>query len=169
MRTGSRFTFWIKSAAGACCWPWLSASHWAPRDASSRFTRPGPSADVHLRLRADAGRVQPRGLPGVAAGSERAERGHRRGHERQGDPGQFAAKYGATVLAAPTTQGFDLVAWIAPFAVFAAALLGTILLVRRWSVGKRRPPPHSRRRPCRPTRCARKIRRETDAGNDGGF
>jgi cytochrome c-type biogenesis protein CcmH len=30
----------------------------------------------------------------------------------------FASKYGATVLAAPTTQGFDLVAWIAPFAVF---------------------------------------------------
>ena len=44
----------------------------------------------------------------------------------------FAAKYGAIVLAAPTTRGFDLVAWIAPFAVFAAALLGTILLVRRW-------------------------------------
>ena len=48
----------------------------------------------------------------------------------------FVGKYGAVVLAAPTTQGFDLVAWIAPFAVFAAALLGTILLVRRWSVGK---------------------------------
>src|SRR5208337_3848778 len=51
----------------------------------------------------------------------------------------FAAKYGATVLAAPTTEGFNLVAWIAPFAVFAAALLGTVLLVRRWanvSVGK---------------------------------
>ena len=48
----------------------------------------------------------------------------------------FSAKYGATVLAAPTGHGFDLVAWIAPFAVFAAALLGTILLVRRWSVGK---------------------------------
>lgn len=48
----------------------------------------------------------------------------------------FSAKYGATVLAAPTGEGFDLVAWIAPFAVFAAALLGTILLVRRWSVGK---------------------------------
>jgi len=45
----------------------------------------------------------------------------------------FAAKYGVTVLAAPRTHGFDLVAWIAPFAVFAAALLGTILLVRRWS------------------------------------
>jgi cytochrome c-type biogenesis protein CcmH len=48
----------------------------------------------------------------------------------------FVAKYGATVLAAPRTHGFDLVAWIAPFAVFAAALLGTILLVRNWSVGK---------------------------------
>ena len=44
----------------------------------------------------------------------------------------FVAKYGATVLAAPTTKGFDLVAWVAPFAVFAAALLGTILLIRRW-------------------------------------
>jgi len=48
----------------------------------------------------------------------------------------FSAKYGAVVLAAPTTHGFDLVAWIAPFAVFAAALLGTILLVRRWTIGK---------------------------------
>ncbi len=44
----------------------------------------------------------------------------------------FASKYGATMLAAPTTKGFDLVAWIAPFAVFAAALLGTFLLIRRW-------------------------------------
>lgn len=49
----------------------------------------------------------------------------------------FAAKYGATVLAAPTTTGFNLVAWIAPFAVFLAALLGTILLVRHWSLGKK--------------------------------
>ena len=44
----------------------------------------------------------------------------------------FATRYGATVLAAPTMHGFDLVAWIAPVAVFAAALLGTILLIRRW-------------------------------------
>jgi cytochrome c-type biogenesis protein CcmH len=45
----------------------------------------------------------------------------------------FTSKYGAVVLAAPTTHGFDLVAWIAPFAVFGAALLGTILLIRRWA------------------------------------
>jgi cytochrome c-type biogenesis protein CcmH len=44
----------------------------------------------------------------------------------------FAAKYGTTMLAAPPAKGFDLVAWIAPFAVFLAALVGTILLIRRW-------------------------------------
>ncbi len=83
----------------------------------------------------------------------------------------FTAKYGATVLAAPTTQGFDLVAWIAPFAVFAAALLGTILLIRRWAGlagAKARAAalepviddPADRER-------KEKIRRET--GVDGGF
>jgi len=51
----------------------------------------------------------------------------------------FAAKYGATVLAAPPASGFNLVAWIAPFAVFAAALLGTVLLVRHWKVGRAEP------------------------------
>lgn len=79
----------------------------------------------------------------------------------------FVAKYGAVVLAAPTTQGFDLVAWIAPFAVFAAALLGTILLVRRWSVGRTAVAtvdaanldPEERER-------RNRIRRET---GDGGF
>ena len=81
----------------------------------------------------------------------------------------FAAKYGATMLAAPTTEGFNLVAWIAPFAVFGAALLGTILLVRRWSVGKTQAvagvdaanvDPAERER-------LKKIRRET--GSDGGY
>jgi len=49
---------------------------------------------------------------------------------------QFTGKYGAVVLAAPTMHGFNLVAWIAPFAVLAAGFLGTFLLVRRWSVGR---------------------------------
>jgi cytochrome c-type biogenesis protein CcmH len=84
----------------------------------------------------------------------------------------FSAKYGATVLAAPTTQGFDLVAWIAPFAVFAAALLGTILLVRRWagvSVGNTKATAGLDAANEDPAERARreKIRRET--GSDGGF
>jgi cytochrome c-type biogenesis protein CcmH len=45
----------------------------------------------------------------------------------------FVQRYGATVLAAPTTQGFDLVAWIMPFAVSLLALIGTIYLVRHWA------------------------------------
>jgi len=83
----------------------------------------------------------------------------------------FVAKYGATVLAAPTTKGFDLVAWVAPFAVFAAALLGTILLIRRWgglggkpleaaTAGAESSDPADRER-------LERIRRET--GSESGF
>jgi cytochrome c-type biogenesis protein CcmH len=83
----------------------------------------------------------------------------------------FVAKYGATVLAAPPAHGFDLAAWIAPFAVFAAALLGTILLIRRWGGFGGKPhaaaatdaafvDPEERER-------LERIRRET--GAEGGF
>ena len=44
----------------------------------------------------------------------------------------FVQKYGNTVLSAPTTTGFNRVAWIMPFAVFAVALALTIWLVRIW-------------------------------------
>jgi cytochrome c-type biogenesis protein CcmH len=83
----------------------------------------------------------------------------------------FTAKYGATVLAAPTTQGFDLVAWIAPFAVFGAALLGTILLIRRWAgiAGVKAQAAALNPPVADPADLERieKIRRET--GADGGF
>jgi cytochrome c-type biogenesis protein CcmH len=44
----------------------------------------------------------------------------------------FVQKYGNTVLAAPTTTGFNRVAWIMPFAVFVLAILLTVWLVRLW-------------------------------------
>lgn len=44
----------------------------------------------------------------------------------------FVEQYGLVVLSAPPTKGFNLVAWIMPFAVSILALLGTILLVRNW-------------------------------------
>lgn len=44
----------------------------------------------------------------------------------------FVAKYGATVLAAPLRGGFDNVAWIMPIALFLAAILGTVLIIRVW-------------------------------------
>jgi len=84
----------------------------------------------------------------------------------------FAAKYGSTVLAAPPARGFDLVAWIAPFAVFAAALLGTILLIRRWGGlgGKPQAAVTESADPAERERLER-IRRETgiDTGSRGGF
>ena len=44
----------------------------------------------------------------------------------------FVQKYGNVVLAAPTTSGFNRIAWIMPFAVFIAAVVLTIWLVRLW-------------------------------------
>ena len=44
----------------------------------------------------------------------------------------FVQKYGATVLAAPTNTGFNMVAWIMPFAVFVAAAILAVWLVRIW-------------------------------------
>ena len=42
----------------------------------------------------------------------------------------FTDKYGPTVLAAPEAKGFHLVAWIAPFALLLAGLVGIIVLIR---------------------------------------
>ena len=49
----------------------------------------------------------------------------------------FAAKYGATVLAAPIRGGFDNVAWIVPIAIFLLGTVGTAVLVRAWSQRRR--------------------------------
>jgi len=44
----------------------------------------------------------------------------------------FVQKYGNTVLAAPTSSGFNVVAWITPFAVFVLATAMAVWLVRMW-------------------------------------
>jgi cytochrome c-type biogenesis protein CcmH/NrfF len=83
---------------------------------------------------------------------------------------QFTTKYGAVVLAAPTMHGFNLVAWIAPFAVLAAGFLGTFLLVRRWSVG-RTPLPAGAAAEANldPAERERRDRIRRDTGTDGGL
>ena len=50
----------------------------------------------------------------------------------------FVQKYGPTVLAAPTTSGFDRTAWIMPFAALIGGIVVLILIVRAW---KNRPAP----------------------------
>jgi cytochrome c-type biogenesis protein CcmH len=46
-------------------------------------------------------------------------------------------EYGPDVLAEPSSDGFDLAAWLVPGALVALAALGVALLARRW----RRPEP----------------------------
>jgi cytochrome c-type biogenesis protein CcmH len=46
----------------------------------------------------------------------------------------FVQRYGETVLAAPEARGFNLVAWIMPFAMLLAGLLLAMFVVRRWSM-----------------------------------
>jgi cytochrome c-type biogenesis protein CcmH len=50
----------------------------------------------------------------------------------------FVQKYGPTVLAAPTSTGFDRTAWIVPFVALALGLSIVVMVVRSW---KNRPAP----------------------------
>ena len=45
-------------------------------------------------------------------------------------------KYGTTVMAAPTTKGFNRVAWIMPYLALVLGLTTVVLIVRAW---KKRP------------------------------
>lgn len=45
-------------------------------------------------------------------------------------------EYGTVVLAAPTTKGFDIVAWITPFVIFLLALGAAVVVIRTWKLRK---------------------------------
>jgi cytochrome c-type biogenesis protein CcmH/NrfF len=75
----------------------------------------------------------------------------------------FVQKYGNTVLAAPTTTGFNRVAWIMPFAVFAAALALAIWFVRAWrSRAVAQPVPRPQLGAAELDELRRKARQETE-------
>ncbi|HYY68918.1 MAG TPA: cytochrome c-type biogenesis protein CcmH [Terriglobales bacterium] len=50
----------------------------------------------------------------------------------------FVQEYGSVVLAAPTTTGFNRVAWLTPFAVLAAGMFAVVSVVRRWKLRQAR-------------------------------
>jgi cytochrome c-type biogenesis protein CcmH/NrfF len=62
-----------------------------------------------------------------------------RGDSDKAIKSSMVEKYGTTVLAAPTTSGFNIVAWITPFVIFVVALGAVVYVVRTWK--KRNPPP----------------------------
>jgi cytochrome c-type biogenesis protein CcmH/NrfF len=45
----------------------------------------------------------------------------------------YRAKYGEKILSAPTTEGFNLLAWITPFAVLLVGALTVIAAISRWN------------------------------------
>ena len=45
----------------------------------------------------------------------------------------FVAKYSKVILAAPTTQGFDLAAWLAPFAALSFGLVVVYFVIKAWT------------------------------------
>jgi cytochrome c-type biogenesis protein CcmH/NrfF len=162
--SGSRTTIFLKAAqalalAVAVCFT-LGAT-----DPAKRYT------DLNHRLMCTCGCAQILGeCNHVGCPNSTEELNLLRTRMEAGDTDQkifesFAAKYGATVLAAPTTEGFNLVAWIAPFAVFAAALLGTILLVRHWTIGKT----EMAAEPANPEIDALRDRIRQETGSEGGY
>lgn len=164
MATSLRFSFWIKSAqalalAVAVCFT-LGAT-----DASSRFNDLGHRMMCTCGCAQLLGECNHVGCPESGRMRDELSAAISGGADDKEILASFSAKYGPTVLAAPTTHGFDLVAWIAPFAVFAAAMLGTVLLVRHWSISKTQ----MTAQPANPEMDAlrEQIRRET--GSDGGF
>jgi len=130
-----RFTFLLRSLQAAALAVAICFSLGAA-DASSRFNNLNHRLMCTCGCAEILGECNHVGCPNSSGELDELRTGIAAGKSDQEVLSSFVGKYGAVVLAAPTTQGFDLVAWIAPFAVFAAALLGTILLVRRWSVGK---------------------------------
>jgi cytochrome c-type biogenesis protein CcmH len=57
----------------------------------------------------------------------------------------FRAKYGEKILSAPTIQGFNLLAWIVPFAAVFAGCFIIVGAISRWRAGEspNRPSPPS--------------------------
>ena len=167
MKKPARFSFWTRTVqagllAIAVCFS-LGAT-----DASSRYNNLNHRLMCTCGCAEILGECNHVGCPNSTGELNELRGGIENGLSDKDILDSFVGKYGAIVLAAPTAHGFDLVAWIAPFAVFAAATLGTILLVRRWSIGRTQaivadistmdPAERERRE---------QIRRET--GVDGGF
>ncbi len=164
MGAGARFAFWVRilqagALAVAVCFS-LGAT-----DSGTRFNSLNHRLMCTCGCAEILGECNHVGCPNSSGELDELRTGIAAGKSDQEILSSFVGKYGAVVLAAPTTQGFDLVAWIAPFAVFAAALLGTILLVRRWTIGA--VPSEALAIDPANEALMQRVRRETDSGNDG--
>ena len=74
----------------------------------------------------------------------------------------FVQKYGNTVLAAPTSTGFNRIAWIMPFVIFALGVAGVVVLVRAWKSRRMPAPAHSSAPPEQFDAFRERARKETE-------
>ena len=167
MRTLRSFTFWSRTVQAATLAVAVCFSLGAT-DAASRYTSLNHRLMCTCGCAEILGECNHVGCPNSTGELNELRTGLENGLADQQILDSFVAKYGAVVLAAPTAHGFVLVAWIAPFAVFAAALLGTILLVRRWSVGKTLAAAEADTSAMDPAERERREQIRRDTG-DGGF
>ena len=58
-----------------------------------------------------------------------------RGMGRAAIIAKFRTEYGEKILSAPTTQGFNLLAWITPFVMLLAGAGAIVLLLGKWRAG----------------------------------
>jgi cytochrome c-type biogenesis protein CcmH len=70
----------------------------------------------------------------------------------------FAGKYGEKILSAPTTSGFNLVAWVTPFAAVLIAGFVIVVVTRHW----RRSPAPAPAAPPLPVDEARRARLQAE-------
>ncbi|MFQ5631184.1 MAG: cytochrome c-type biogenesis protein CcmH [bacterium] len=56
-----------------------------------------------------------------------------KGMEKEMVLASFVSRYGEAVLSAPTKKGFNLTAWVTPFAALILAGVGVVAVVRKWS------------------------------------
>ena len=62
------------------------------------------------------------------------------GKDKEAILAYFAGKYGEKILSAPTTSGFNLVAWVTPFVLLALGGLFVGIMLIRWSARGRLAP-----------------------------
>ncbi len=53
----------------------------------------------------------------------------------------FEEKYGEKILSAPTTEGFNLLAWTIPFVLFGIGAMFVVVTARHWVKRRTAPPP----------------------------
>lgn len=101
------------------------------------------------------------GCSGATAMKQEIDRLLQEGRDKEEILAAFVSRYGEQVLAAPPKRGFNLTAWLLPFAAIGAGGLGLYALLKRWSGESRQI--EEKPRPQVDPQYAEQVRRELEA------